>query len=425
MMMARRFLASFTLALAIATPAVALEPRTTVGAVAQQIEDNFFDASRAAQIARELRTEAVAGAYDRHEDPRDLAVALTSRLNPLDRHFRVTWSSPGEAGENDQAPGPRRRPRSGESPQAWLRRVELLPGNLGLIELRQFAPFDFADRDAAARRAIDAALQLVAWSDAVIIDLRDNGGGSPAMVGYLSSAFTAPGADIYSTFHSRRGTQSEAPAVPHPSPRLDVPLYVLISARTGSAAEAFAYTMKHAGRALIVGEASAGAANPGMLVDIGAGFTLFVSNGTPINPTTKRNWEGDGVTPDDSTPAADALRRAQQLALERLLMRSSADDPMTAKRWALEAVQPYALHYPDFAPLAGRYGDFSVERRDGALVLLQGRRPMRTLRPLPGDLFFVEGDPLQRVRFERDADEKVIALEVLSADGMSMWVRRE
>ena len=71
-----------------------------------------------------------------------------------------------------------------------------------------------------------AALQLLSDSDAVIIDLRGNGGGSPAMVGYLTSAFTPKGADIYNTFHSRDGTFSEAPRDWYPSPRLDVKLRV-------------------------------------------------------------------------------------------------------------------------------------------------------------------------------------------------------
>src|SRR3546814_2621954 len=83
------------------------------------------------------------------------------------------------------------------------------------------------------------------------------------MVGYLASAFVARGADIFNTFHSRAGTQSEAPADWYDAPRPAVPLYVVVNARTGSAAESFAYTLQQAGRATIVGEASGGAANPG------------------------------------------------------------------------------------------------------------------------------------------------------------------
>ena len=115
-----------------------------------------------------------------------------------------------------------------------MRGVRILPGNIGYLDLAFFAGFDFADRNAPPRVAIDAALALLQWTDAVVIDLRDNGGGSPAMVGYLTSAFTPRGADIYNTFHSRQGTSSEAPLDWHPAPRLDVPLYVLGSSMFGA-----------------------------------------------------------------------------------------------------------------------------------------------------------------------------------------------
>src|SRR3546814_6589530 len=76
------------------------------------------------------------------------------------------------------------------------------------------------------------------------------------MVGYLASAFVARGADIFNTFHSRTGTQSEAPADWYDAPRPTVPLYVVVNARTGSAAESFAYPLQQAGRATLVGQAS-------------------------------------------------------------------------------------------------------------------------------------------------------------------------
>src|SRR5690606_41154168 len=124
---------------------------------------------------------------------------------------------------------------------------------------------------------------------------RGNRGGSPAMVGYLASAFVARGADIFNTFHSRDVAHSEAPADWYHAPRPTVPLYVVVNGHTGSAAESFAYTLQQAGRATVVGETSGGAANPGGPVPTPGGLEVFVPTGSPVNPFSGGNWEGTGV----------------------------------------------------------------------------------------------------------------------------------
>ncbi|MDC8013447.1 S41 family peptidase [Tahibacter soli] len=296
---------TIALALLFASGAGAQTARKPVAAVASAIEDNYFDAARGKTIADDLRQASADGAFDALTEPAKLAEALTERLKPLDRHFRVTWSD-GAGRSGPSAP----RPPSGDG----IERVDVLPGNIGYLKLTHFANFEFGDRDAPVRRAIDAALARVAGSDAIVVDLRDNRGGSPNMVGYLVSAFTPRGADIYNTFHARNGgTTSEAPAEPYAQPMLTVPLYVLINGRTASAGEAFSYTVKNAKRATIVGETSRGAANPGGFVEVGDGYAVFVSDGTPVSPVTKTNWEGTGVAPDVAVPAAEALDKATEL----------------------------------------------------------------------------------------------------------------
>jgi C-terminal peptidase prc len=158
------------------------------------------------------------------------------------------------------------------------------------------------------------ALKKLEKTKGLIIDLRGNPGGAPAMVGYLASAFTAHNASIYNVFHSRVGTVSEAPAEWYATPRVDVPVYVLIDGRTGSAAESFAYTLQQARRATIVGEHSGGAANPGRFFAAGHGFRVFVPTGSPVNPISRGNWEGTGVIPDVASSSDDALETALALA---------------------------------------------------------------------------------------------------------------
>nr|WP_238345820.1 S41 family peptidase [Luteimonas saliphila] len=361
-----------------------------------------------------MRAEAAGGAFERFHDPRDLATALTTALEPQDRHFNVSWSADGagQAGVRRPAPGP-----DPARDNFGIRQVQVFPGNVGYLDLRYFADFDF-DFDATqppARQSIDAALQLLAHTDAMVIDLRDNGGGSPAMVGYLASAFVDAGSDIYNTFHSRQGTESEAPARPYASPRTQVPLYVLVSGRTGSAAEAFAYTLKNARRATLVGEATAGAANPGRPFRLIGGFSVFVSTGSPVSPVTGGNWEGSGVAPDVEVASIDALNEARRLALSAIVERGGED----AARWSLEALLATAAPLSSSAldAIAGDYGALRLERMGEALRLRQGRRPPLRLLPLSRDLFFIEGEPTRRVRIERDAEGRVAALEMLAAGG--------
>lgn len=406
-------------------------PRGDVERIAKVIEENYFDATRAAQIADGLRQAASKGDFDGLRNPRDLASALTRRLVQFDAHFRVDWSESAPAPSTpDEPPAPEAAApgRDPEGRRAYgLRRVEVLPGAVGYVDLRSFAHFDFDDSDAPARAAAEAALRLIADVDAVIIDLRDNGGGSPAMAGYLVSAFTAKDADIYNVFRSRDGVQSERPKAPYPRPNLSAPLFVLISGRTGSAAEAFAYTLQAAKRAVIIGQPSAGAANPGDTFAAGGGFAVFVSTGSPRNPITASNWEGSGVLPDVAVAEEEAVQRAHGLALEAVISSMPNRLPRLDTTWTLEVLRASARSRIDIDPThyVGMYEDAVVTIKRGELALVRGRRPAWTLVPLGKDVFYPRGEPERRVRFVRDPREnRIVQLELLFADGFGARLKR-
>lgn len=414
----------------------ATTPRVIVDAVAAAIDRNFYDPERAARLAAQLRDEASAGRYDAYADPRDLAAALSQRLGPEDQHFRVEWRDPAHApAAAASAPGRGPAPADTEYADAarrgnyGVRALETLPGNLGYLDLRELPDLDFADPADPARRALDAALALLAGSDAVILDLRGNGGGAPASVGYVISAFTAREAPIYNTFRWREGgrlrSESEAPREWYPQPRLDVPLYLLTSARTGSAAEALAYTLQAARRATVIGESSGGAANPGDDFALPAGYRVFVATGSPTNPITGANWEGRGVQPDIAVDAAQALAVARSRALERIVAQRSDGAAALEARWALDALRaqaaPAAAEPADYL---GQYERLRIERDGDRLLLRDGRRPAQTLTALQRDLFCLSDDPRLRLRFERGADGRVTALETQRSDGRSSRYQR-
>ena len=368
-----------------------VEPRRSVERIAALIRAEFYDAARAARIANALEAASEAGSFDRLTDPRDLAWDLTRRLAPEDRHFAVSWA-PAEAGQQRMLP----------PPQADLSRANhgfvearMLPGGVGYVKIDQFAPIDGPACPAVA--AADAAFAFVRAAPSLIIDLRDNGGGSPSMVGYLVQQFVDEPEKIANRFRSRRGPDrlELSPVAARQAPRTDTPLFILVSGRTGSAAEAFAYTLQAAGRATVVGERTGGAANPGSIHRTADGFRIFISGGTPINPITRANWEGVGVAPNIVVPQADAVRTAHLRALEAepALPRAAAHVLETLKVGRADQAAPEQL--------AGRYGELEIVADHGTALLRQGRRPERTLVALGGDRFSLAEDPSARLRIER------------------------
>lgn len=315
----RRRLVPMLAALLFAASTAAQTPfdaRDLADNAAAVIEREYFDPARAHEIADALRRQAQAGAFDA-QDASAATQRMSAFLRGFDRHLRVQPAREMAQGEmrppRDAGPGPVARPRSRPRGPGGdgITRVERLSGDVGLLALDGFADFNPGDPDAPERRVMDVALQKLEGVRALVIDLRGNRGGSPAMVGYLASAFLSADAHAYNTFHSRaRGESNEAPSVPYPTPYTTLPLFVLVDRGTASAAEAFAYTLQQAGRAAIVGETSAGAANPGRPFPLDGGYEVFVATGSPVNPNSGRNWEGTGVVPDIAVVSVEALDAA-------------------------------------------------------------------------------------------------------------------
>ena len=157
--------------------------------------------------------------------------------------------------------------------------------------------------------------------DALIIDLRQNGGGSPSMIQLLSSYFFEEPTHLNS--FERRGQEQidQFWTLPHvPGKKLlDVPLFVLTSPSTFSAAEEFTYNMKNLGRATIIGQTTGGGAHPGGTHAVGGLISVFVPDGRAINPITGTNWEGTGIAPHVPVQGTGALDEARRLARKAIV----------------------------------------------------------------------------------------------------------
>jgi C-terminal processing protease CtpA/Prc len=234
------------------------------------------------------------------EDPcpaGDFAVRLTGHLMQLtgDKHVRARL-----AGTVSDTP----------DSTFGIRGVEVLDDGIGYLRIDRFF------RAEECRTAYDAALARLAGCRAVVVDLTANGGGSDANM-LLASYFLGE-RTVMNRIEWRHGEPLEFQAGPSTIPALiGVPLYVLISDRTFSAAEGVTYALQQMGRAVILGEVSKGGANPNRWFPLGEGLEVSISIGRTVNLVSGTNWEGVGVQPDVVVPPAAALAKARELLARR------------------------------------------------------------------------------------------------------------
>jgi len=259
--------------------------------------------------------------YDAITSAELLAKTLTSHLQDMsrDKHLSVAYSHEPRPERPQGPPSPDERARALENARRGnfgFERVERLTGNVGYLDLRGFNGMPEAGDTAVA------VMNFLANSDALIVDLRQNGGGSPAMIGILSSYLFDDVVHL-NDFYWRESNETRqfwtSPYVQGRRYGVSKPVYVLTSNRTFSAAEEFTYNLKNLKRATIVGETTGGGAHPGGPRRITDHFVVWVPAGRAINPITKGNWEGTGIEPDVKVEARLALKTAHLDALQKLL----------------------------------------------------------------------------------------------------------
>lgn len=256
-----------------------------------------------------------------------------------------------------------------------------------------------------------AALNFLANADALIIDLRSNGGGSPSMIQLITSYFFDKPVHLNSFY--TRATDSYEEFWTHEEVEgkrmTDVKIYILTSGYTFSAAEEFTYNLKNLKRGTVIGETTGGGAHPVTSVDFPEdGFRLVLPFGKAVNPITKTNWEGTGVSPNIKTSEKEAWDVAYEKAVSDLL--SDSKDPgnkVFLKNVAAGIklkMKPVVLNADKLKSYCGVYGGMKVEIIDGKLSW----RGVATV-PMGNDVFLQEYR-FGKLRFERDASGKISAI---------------
>ncbi len=324
------------------------ERADVVERIGQMLNQRYVFPEIAQSCAEHLQAQLEAGEFDDLTDPGAFAKRLTESLQSVshDKHMRVR---PRRA---ERATMERENPARAQARQMdrmrqqnfGFEKVERLDGNVGYLDMRYFAGTQ------RARPTAVAAMNFLANADALIFDMRKNGGGSPEMIRFICSYLFDEPTHLNSLYWREGDRTQEFWTIENvPGPKMsDVPMFVLTSSYTFSGAEEFSYNLRTRERATLVGETTGGGANPGGTMPISPRFEMFIPTGRAINPITGINWEGTGVTPHVAVDADDALDTALELAREAAeKYRTEKEEKVTALWEAFAEAQMRAVSLAD------------------------------------------------------------------------------
>jgi C-terminal processing protease CtpA/Prc len=303
-------------ALVQAAPEAPLTPQQrnqVIADIASAFEQTYIFPEVGSAIARDLLARRARGEYDHVSASRDLAALLSRHIDDIshDKHTEVAYL------EEDQLAAPPPADPATVRKRAASRRArakaanygfaapQRLDGNIALVRFDSFYP------PAEAAPFVHALMSDLADADALILDLRENGGGAAQLIPVLASyLFDEQPVHLYDTLDRRLGTRSEAwtaPALTGARFGGRKPVYILTSAGTISAAENLAYTLQKLGRATVVGERTVGAAHGSYGKPVSSHLVPMVASRRIIHAVTKSDWDRSGVLPDIKAPAGEAL----------------------------------------------------------------------------------------------------------------------
>jgi hypothetical protein len=394
----------------------------------EKIEDIYPFPKIAAQTISGIRAYYEEGKYSAYADKSEFANHLKMDLEDLsnDTHFHLSYN-PGLAAEMKKQKDQEFLQESLTAHEArieqWqnygFKELKILDGAVGYLDLRLFFATYYAGEVAVA------AMNFLSNCNAVIIDLRYNGGGWDDMVNFILSYFAGSRDEImfnvaqYTVDSSYYAGKTMAYV---PGKRLtDIPVYVLISRSTASAAEAFASNIKCINsHAVLVGETTAGAENPISSIVIGDEFILNIPSWRQVFRKYDTDWQGIGVKPDIEVPAEKALDVAHLDVLRKLSGKTVEKEVKDKYQWALDGAlavyEPVSLPEDVLERYAGNYGARNVYFKDGVLFYQYKKSTKRKMLPVREDYFVVEDYDFFRVRFTIEKG-KITSLEEMFTDG--------
>ena len=392
--------------------------------VCDKLNENYVFPEVAKNMEDYVWKQFKEGKYQQVNSIQELTSVLTQDLRSIckDKHLRVQFNPnpppPDTASDEEKEKLRKERTESERKANFHFKKIENLSGNVGYLRFDVFCDALYAGSTAVA------AMNFLANCDALIIDLRNNGGGSGTMVQLMLSYFFDEPVHYNNMYLRKRNvTEQNWTSAYVEGPKMtDVDLYVLTSRNTFSAAEEFTYDLKNLNRATVVGETTGGGAHPVELHYLrDLNIELKVPFGRSFNPKTGLNWEGIGIEPNVKTSKEKAFDTAYTLALKNLYEKSEEAQKEILK-WKLEyqeaLLNPVAVDSEILKSYAGQYGPVRITFDEGELYLLEpGESEFKRLCALSETLFVIDGNEEIRGQFERDKNGEVVALYGILSDG--------
>lgn len=402
--------------------------RAAVDEVLRLVGAHYVFPDKRPAIIAAVKAARDAGNYD-VANPQEMAAKLTEDLAKAseDGHLYVNYN-PAQFADLSRPAG-RNEPsqfalNAGRESNDGYDEQKVLSGNVRYVRVSAFI---WSEKTTPP--IVDAAARFLANGDAIVIDLRGNGGGDAQAVQRLASYFFAGGTQELVRFHDGLSGRTEINRVlaKLPAPRLTgKPLYVLTDGGTASAAEEFAYHIQQFKLGTLVGQTTAGAANNNQLFPVAPFFVASVSVGRPEHPVSRTNWERVGIAPHVAMPSADALNQAHLMALKTLAARGTPAQ-RDGYNWdiaALEAtLKPVQLSAQALDAYVGTYGVRRIWREGTRLKFQREQRPPSDLIAMGEDLFGLANAASVRLRFRRE-NGRVVGFDQVTKAGIVGTVER-
>ncbi len=312
-------------------PKIEVDPATrleVIDTLIAKLNAHYVFPDKAKQMEIVLRKHQREGKYDAITDAKQLAKQLSDDIGSVvqDKHMSIeVGNRPIPLDDAIPTPPQTRAEWEKQVPPAvrekvlasnlGVEKVEHLSPKIGYLQIWTFGPtFLVSDKFAAA-------MNDLADTDGLIIDLRNNGGGLGESVSLLISYFVDERTRVNGTWDRTTGitreywTQDKLDGKRYGGKK---PVFILAGPNTKSAAESFAYQMQALKRATVIGERTWGGANASRPYRLSKHFAAFIPNRRSISPITNTNWEGTGVIPDVAAKVDDALAAANDLMQRQL-----------------------------------------------------------------------------------------------------------